>query len=77
MSGDNFTLCFNAMKEEIKSLAKVCLLTKGSCSYKLQMGLQNLKGCSMGNVKRYKGRLEANDLTQRRGIDYHGMNGSF
>jgi hypothetical protein len=46
MSGDNFTLCFNAMKEEIKSLAKVCLLTKGSCSYKLQMGLQNLKGCS-------------------------------
>jgi hypothetical protein len=31
----------------------------------------------LGNVKRYKGRLEANDLTQRRGIDYHGMNGSW
>jgi hypothetical protein len=48
MSGDNFTLCFNAMKEEIKSLAKiqVCLLTKGSCSYMLRMGLQNLEGCS-------------------------------
>ena len=31
----------------------------------------------LGNVKRYKGRFEANDLTQKRGIDYHGMGGLF
>ena len=30
-----------------------------------------------GNVKRYKSRLEANDLTQKRGIDYYGIDGSF
>jgi hypothetical protein len=41
------------------------------------MGLQNLKGCFLGNVKRYKGRLEANDLTQKKGIDYHGMSAHF
>ena len=29
------------------------------------------------NVKQYKGWLEVNDLTQKRGIDYHGMSASF
>ena len=68
MSGNNFTLCFNAMKEEIKSLAKiqVCLLTKGSCSYMLQNGFTKSKWMLPSNVKRYKARLVANDLTQKR-----------
>jgi hypothetical protein len=30
-----------------------------------------------GNVEQYKDRLEANNLTQKKGIDYHGMSGSF
>jgi hypothetical protein len=41
------------------------------------MGLQNLKGFFSGNVEQYKDRLEANDLTQKKSIDYHGMSGSF
>ena len=79
MSGDNFKLCFNAMKEEIKSLAKiqVCLLTKRELQLYAANGFTKHKGMLPGNVKRYKGRLEANDLTQKRGIDYHGIGGLF
>ena len=40
-------------------------------------GFTKPKGMLPGNVKRYKSRLEANDLTQKRGIDYHGIGGSF
>jgi hypothetical protein len=71
MSADNFTLCFNAMKEEIKSLSKiqVCLLTKGSYSY-MPNGFTKPKRMFPGNVKQYKVRLLANNLTQKRGIDF-------
>jgi hypothetical protein len=31
----------------------------------------------LGNVEKYKNRLKANDLAQKKGIDYHGMSDSF
>jgi hypothetical protein len=31
----------------------------------------------LGNVEQYKDRLEASDLTQKKGIDYYGTSGSF
>ena len=40
-------------------------------------GFTKPKGMLSGNVKRYKGKLEANDLTQKRGIDYHSMSSLF
>ena len=41
------------------------------------MGSQKPKGMLPGNVEQYKDRLEANDLTQKKCIDYHGMSSSF
>jgi hypothetical protein len=41
------------------------------------MSLQKPKGMLPSNVEQYKDRLEANDLTQKKGIDYHGMSCSF
>ena len=43
----------------------------------LQNGFTKSKWMLPSNVKRYKARLVANDLTQKKGIDYHGMSGSF
>jgi ribosome-interacting GTPase 1 len=61
MSGDNSTFCFSAMKEEIKSLAKIQVcdlvdLPKGVVSIGCKWVLQNLKGCfwvMLNNIKIY------------------------
>ena len=81
MSGDNSTFWFNAMKEEIQSFAKIQVwdlvdLPKGVVALGCKWVYKNLKMLP-SNVEQYKDRLEANDLTQKKGIDYHGISGSF
>jgi hypothetical protein len=59
MSGDNSTFWFNAMKEEIKSLAKIQVydlvnLPKGVVAIGCKWVYKNLKGCSrvmLNNIK--------------------------
>jgi len=75
ISGDHSTLCLNAMKEEMESMAKnqVCNLVnlpKGAVAIGCKWVYKTKKDTS-SNVKRYKARLLAKGYTQKQGRDYH------
>jgi hypothetical protein len=75
MSGDHSTLWFNAMKEEMESMAKnqvwdLVDLPKGAVAVGCKW-VYKTKTDASGNVERYKARLVAKGFTQKEGIDYH------
>jgi hypothetical protein len=75
MSDENSKFWYNAMIEEIESMAKnqvweIVELPKGvkaiGCKW-----IYKTKKDSNGNINRYKAKLVAKGFTQREGIDYH------
>jgi hypothetical protein len=75
MSNENSKFWYNAMIEEIESMAKnqvweIVELPQGvkaiGCKW-----IYKTKKDSNGNIDRYKARLVAKSVTQREGIDYH------
>ena len=75
MSGENSTLWYDAMKEEMESMAKnkvwnLVELPKGVSTIGSKW-LYKTKRDSSGNVERHKARLVAKGFTQKEGIDYH------
>jgi hypothetical protein len=75
MSGDNSTLWYDAMKEEMESMAKnqvwdLIDLPKGAVAIGCKW-VYKTKRDVFGNVERYKARLVAKGFTQKEGIDYH------
>ncbi|XP_075111761.1 uncharacterized protein LOC142181949 [Nicotiana tabacum] len=75
MSGENSTLWYDAMKEELESMAKnkvedLIELPKGSSTIASKWVFKT-KRDSFGNIERYKARLVDKGFAQREGIDYH------
>jgi hypothetical protein len=75
MSGDNSTLWYDAMKEEMESMAKnqvwdLVDLPKEAKAIGCKWVYKTKRDAS-GNVERYKARLVAKGFTQKEGIDYH------
>ena len=75
MSDGNSTFWYNAMKEEMKSMAKnqvwdLVELTKEVVAIDYKWVYKTKRHAS-DNIKRNKSRLIAKGLTQKEGIDYH------
>jgi hypothetical protein len=75
MSGDNSKSWFNAMKEEMKSMAKnqvwdLIGLPKAAVDIGCKL-VYKTKTNASSNVEQYKARLIAKSFTQKEGIDYH------
>ena len=75
MSGNKSTFWYNAMKDELNSMASnqvwdLVELPKGvkaiGCKW-----VYKTKRDQKGNIERYKARLVAKGFTQKEGIDYH------
>jgi hypothetical protein len=75
MSGDNSTLWYNAMKEDMESMAKnqvydLIDLPKEVITIGCKC-VHKTKKDAFGDIERYKARLATNDFIQKECIDYH------